>query len=191
MNKKFVISRVFFYFEQRAAYEMRISDWSSDVCSSDLRIARPSRLARSVSVRGSLPPFSSSRVRPAPRTRRVQLEVAKFEPDDQPVAEHVICLVAEIGPALRGDPDAVDIDDIQRIISDPRSIGNVERIILSPQESVRAEIKFLCAAMGGDAFGHDGPEPAPRFAILRSEEHTSELQSLMRISYAVFCLKKK
>src|SRR3546814_9470988 len=30
-----------------------------------------------------------------------------------------------------------------------------------------------------------------RFAELRSEEHTSELQSLMRISYAVFCLKKK
>src|SRR3546814_5231880 len=43
--------------------------------------------------------------------------------------------------------------------------------------------------------------PAPSFfafsyysivkAMLRSEEHTSELQSLMRISYAVFCLKKK
>src|SRR3546814_2028998 len=33
---------------------------------------------------------------------------------------------------------------------------------------------------------------APRVACqLRSEEHTSELQSLMRISYAVFCLKKK
>src|SRR3546814_1747543 len=31
---------------------------------------------------------------------------------------------------------------------------------------------------------HEGPEP-------RSEEHTSELQSLMRISYAVFCLQKK
>src|SRR3546814_9505667 len=29
------------------------------------------------------------------------------------------------------------------------------------------------------------------FAVLRSEEHTSELQSLMRISYAVLCLKKK
>src|SRR3546814_8098643 len=29
------------------------------------------------------------------------------------------------------------------------------------------------------------------FALRRSEEHTSELQSLMRISYAVFCLKKK
>src|SRR3546814_5716411 len=31
----------------------------------------------------------------------------------------------------------------------------------------------------------------PLLAVLRSEEHTSELQSLMRISYAVFCLKKK
>src|SRR3546814_7715192 len=30
-----------------------------------------------------------------------------------------------------------------------------------------------------------------RFEVLRSEEHTSVLQSLMRISYAVFCLKKK
>src|SRR3546814_6984325 len=29
------------------------------------------------------------------------------------------------------------------------------------------------------------------YAVMRSEEHTSELQSLMRISYAVFCLKKK
>src|SRR3546814_4644992 len=31
---------------------------------------------------------------------------------------------------------------------------------------------------------------APNWAVFRSEEHTSELQSLMRISYAVFCLKK-
>src|SRR3546814_9559512 len=33
--------------------------------------------------------------------------------------------------------------------------------------------------------------PAARHGSARSEEHTSELQSLMRISYAVFCLKKK
>src|SRR3546814_10023854 len=33
--------------------------------------------------------------------------------------------------------------------------------------------------------------PAARTRAVRSEEHTSELQSLMRISYAVFCLKKK
>src|SRR3546814_1834561 len=35
------------------------------------------------------------------------------------------------------------------------------------------------------------PPGIDRIAFLRSEEHTSELQSLMRISYAVFCLKKK
>src|SRR3546814_9575438 len=35
------------------------------------------------------------------------------------------------------------------------------------------------------------PPRAPLSAMVRSEEHTSELQSLMRISYAVFCLKKK
>src|SRR3546814_2826693 len=33
--------------------------------------------------------------------------------------------------------------------------------------------------------------PRPSYRPIRSEEHTSELQSLMRISYAVFCLKKK
>src|SRR3546814_1276209 len=38
------------------------------------------------------------------------------------------------------------------------------------------------------AAGNSGPFGA---IVLRSEEHTSELQSLMRISYAVFCLKKK
>src|SRR3546814_9414589 len=32
---------VFFFFKQKTAYEMRISDWSSDVCSSDLRRADP------------------------------------------------------------------------------------------------------------------------------------------------------
>src|SRR3546814_3164644 len=35
------------------------------------------------------------------------------------------------------------------------------------------------------------PGPRHQVAVVRSEEHTSELQSLMRISYAVFCLKKK
>src|SRR3546814_2635758 len=44
----------------------------------------------------------------------------------------------------------------------------------------------------GTAAGHVGGDgDRARAAGLRSEEHTSELQSLMRISYAVFCLKKK
>src|SRR3546814_10240190 len=50
----------------------------------------------------------------------------------------------------------------------------------------------------GPVFGDDrgqtieqALEPLRESALARSEEHTSELQSLMRISYAVFCLKKK
>src|SRR3546814_2854827 len=42
----------------------------------------------------------------------------------------------------------------------------------------------------GKALGHLTDRPVPAYAP-RSEEHTSELQSLMRISYAVFCLTKK
>src|SRR3546814_4522528 len=48
------------------------------------------------------------------------------------------------------------------------------------------------AAKIGQQVGFDTiADMAQRFGIGRSEEHTSELQSLMRISYAVFCLKKK
>src|SRR3546814_4809113 len=65
-------------------------------------------------------------------------------------------------------------------------------------ENFRAEVERRLAA------GRKGPEPvavppseseaaaaAADHAVVRSEEHTSELQSLMRISYAVFCLKKQ
>src|SRR3546814_8585340 len=46
--------RVFFFFKQKTAYEMRISDWSSDVCSSDLE--RASHLARADGIVGLLTP---------------------------------------------------------------------------------------------------------------------------------------
>src|SRR3546814_9939748 len=45
--------------------------------------------------------------------------------------------------------------------------------------------------VGVDAPGEPGGLPITMARYGRSEEHTSELQSLMRISYAVFCLKKK
>src|SRR3546814_7600948 len=55
-----------------------------------------------------------------------------------------------------------------------------------------------CAGIlgAGRVLGREAPMPLKNFSTtvmvnLRSEEHTSELQSLMRISYAVFCLKKK
>src|SRR3546814_2248309 len=43
------------------------------------------------------------------------------------------------------------------------------------------DLRYAVAAFDGERF----------VSMIRSEEHTSELQSLMRISYAVFCLKKK
>src|SRR3546814_5320819 len=62
-------------------------------------------------------------------------------------------------------------------------------------------VHLLFAVRDRLAVGRGGPEQPEiidddeirhrRCARLRSEEHTSELQSLMRISYAVFCLKKK
>src|SRR3546814_4675354 len=52
--------------------------------------------------------------------------------------------------------------------------------------------KPQCCASNGAGTGTDGADHADhQTSSARSEEHTSELQSLMRISYAVFCLKKK
>src|SRR3546814_6264026 len=118
---------VFFFFKQKTAYEMRISDWSSDVCSSDLEhVAYPDdRADQPAECRGVCP--------------------------DRP-AGHGRC--RRHGRDLSGRPGG-------RPIYGPRQ-GDRPR--------VRRRQRHLWHA--------------------RSEEHTSELQSLMRISYAVFCLKK-
>src|SRR3546814_6613764 len=61
----------------------------------------------------------------------------------------------------------------------PRLHGLVRRRLCGPRVVAHLE-------------GRRAADPAERTALsARSEEHTSELQSLMRISYAVFCLKKK
>src|SRR3546814_1527072 len=51
-----VIMRFFFFFKQKTAYEMRISDWSSDVCSSDLAIRREGERCRADAETASLAP---------------------------------------------------------------------------------------------------------------------------------------
>src|SRR3546814_7136708 len=58
----------------------------------------------------------------------------------------------------------------------------VERLILGRLQDARPDDGVL---------GEEGASVAGSSGLTRSEEHTSELQSLMRISYAVFCLKKK
>src|SRR3546814_5033691 len=58
---------------------------------------------------------------------------------------------------------------------------------------VNGEVHALLVAKDGRGrqYRIDGSSGPPTGMEVRSEEHTSELQSLMRISYAVFCLKKK
>src|SRR3546814_7034104 len=69
----------------------------------------------------------------------------------------------------------------------PRRIGG-DRACLRNAAAVVADAGREGAARGRRSRAH----PIRRsFLAARSEEHTSELQSLMRISYAVFCLKKK
>src|SRR3546814_8445931 len=73
-------------------------------------------------------------------------------------------------------------------------IAVFERAAFAGQEVGRVDIKSIKVRAGRAAQPVDRP-PAifarHRQRSQRSEEHTSELQSLMRISYAVFCLKKK
>src|SRR3546814_8025482 len=118
-----------FVFQHKTAYEVRISDWSSDVCTSDLNC-------------GSL---TSSHWRARPRPSRDGLSRGRQEQE-------------------RG------------------------RQVRARHRSLRAQNPSFprCPASGR----RDIRRPRRKHAW-RSEEHTSELQSLMRISYAVFCLKKK
>src|SRR3546814_3384319 len=62
---------------------------------------------------------------------------------------------------------------------------------IHPRDEARNRRLDLVGHVGIGAFGLDVARPRLEVERLRSEEHTSELQSLMRISYAVFCLKKK
>src|SRR3546814_1687800 len=110
----FVFCVIFFFFKQKTAYEMRISDWSSDVCSSDL-----------------------------------------------------------LNIVLSND-DGFEAANIRALYTELKAAGH--DVVLS-----------------GPAQNNSGKGGALDFLVpmKRSEEHTSELQSLMRISYAVPCLKKK
>src|SRR3546814_5969101 len=67
------------------------------------------------------------------------------------------------------------------IASQPIPVGNID--VAASEEARNEIIRFLK--------GRRTWKARVRGLLKRSEEHTSELQSLMRISYAVFCLKKK
>src|SRR3546814_10276381 len=71
--------------------------------------------------------------------------------------------------------------------------GDAEARAAEPLQVHRHDRQVLVDGELGDAEGGAcrPPEQRQGDSLRRSEEHTSELQSLMRISYAVFCLKKK
>src|SRR3546814_1017773 len=83
------------------------------------------------------------------------------------------------------------VEAARRVLSELRSAGALP--VLSAED--RAELDDLLDWEGVGTLGFDVALAEIELAIVlggdRSEEHTSELQSLMRISYAVFCLKKK
>src|SRR3546814_6530715 len=123
---------------------MRISDWSSDVCASDLR-----GVARIVG------------------DRRAAIVEAFHQLRD---GGGVAVAIDAADPARRVEPDRFDI--------------------LHGSEACRLEHAAHCRlAAGAAAAGEFDGEQGARGE--RSEEHTSELQSLMRNSYAVFRVKKK
>src|SRR3546814_5493995 len=123
-----------FFFKQKTAYEMRISDWSSDVCSSDLLRGG----ARGV---GGL-------------------------------------AIAAAGHGGGGDGQQRGTEDGALVHAwAPCSTG-----------AAASRPSIASATSPGCSITVMWPLPP---SSTRSEEHTSELQSLMRISYAVFCLKIK
>src|SRR3546814_2185902 len=85
--------------------------------------------------------------------------------------DNVAPLIREIVAALRGRAPE-DGGDFEIVYVDDHSSDDT----LAALRGLKAEVPELRVL---------------RHAAQRSEEHTSELQSLMRISYAVFCLKKK
>src|SRR3546814_7229406 len=83
-------------------------------------------------------------------------------------------------------------DQVQKI--NPRMIyASIKGFGAGPYEDCKVyENVAQCTGGAASTTGfRDGPPLVTGAQIGRSEEHTSELQSLMRISYAVFCLKKK
>src|SRR3546814_5581351 len=145
---------------------MRISDWSSDVCSSDL-------FASATVLEGH-----------ADADNRILVGISHWNTTGEvPLMElgrmHIgTGTVARAGTAPVRYVDSVLTDADQHL----RFLGG--------SESDRQQKLFYRANADADWKLVNDQASSGRI-IYRSEEHTSELQSLMRISYAVFCLKKK
>src|SRR3546814_9219971 len=165
---------------------MRISDWSSDVCSSDLRIDDRRRLGGFIIERAGADRIARGIVAKGGggRLARIVIGLAEREMKVQPV------VVARAIGGVRAAQRRLHRRAFVGAETDRLQIGE------APPQFAEPRIGGKRVAIGGDALLLP-PHRLQHMAIahpqlgVRSEEHTSELQSLMRISYAVFCLKKK
>src|SRR3546814_9750027 len=135
---------VFFFFKQKTAYEMRISDWSSDLCSSDL--SNYSGLGR------------------------LHLPAASVPTTIRSVMKRLVLTIMLILMPLQASWAVVSM-----------YCGPTQTSCIDPCYPDSSEQRVYSTDVGKQSATTSD----------RSEEHTSELQSLMRISYAVFCLNKK
>src|SRR3546814_9035241 len=95
--------------------------------------------------------------------------------------------VRELGPGLPSVPG----NDEAEIAAARGMPARVEDIRIGRMRREAHEVVLGLRNLSRDTIRPDDKEPMVGRQIERSEEHTSELQSLMRNSYAVFCLKKK
>src|SRR3546814_7453872 len=179
---------VIFCFKQKTAYEMRISDWSSDGCSSDLFRTFGSREIpelrdngiRAVAVGGNGDLLvATSRGGVSVRRRGVWTSYTKADG----LAQNESMAIAE--DRAGNIWVAHESEGVSRIGAD----GSIRVIDVLPGED--SGLTYAVFVDHTDVVWVGSGEGLVRIEGKRSEEHTSELQSLMRISYAVFCLKKK
>src|SRR3546814_5469665 len=118
---------------------------------------------------------------------------------DEEVAREVLGVVR----VLAGETQVAGLQLLQREVGDLLagglgSLADLERVGFELRRGgqpahplgAHVEVDHAAAPLGRIGQGRENVFD-PQLLVLRSEEHTSELQSLMRISYAVFCLKKK
>src|SRR3546814_3019500 len=138
------------FVKQMSSYELRIIDWSSDVCSSDLTIIAVLTIVISLIllIVVASAGLSMNRAAQIMEERTIEREIDRL---------------------------------VTRTLNEQKSVALWDEAVQRIRSGDEAWLDNEVGAYLTGSYGHDR----------RSEEHTSALQSLMRIWYAVLCLKKK
>src|SRR3546814_8453590 len=200
---------LFCFFKQKTAYEVRISDWSSDVCSSDLaasfraasrRAARGAFWSGITTPRGSIPSSTTSAATRTAIPTRLPTGALEGAPERHGLWRFVL---------RRPGPGRHESERAGRERAKPGRDERARPVRASVPRSWRPPMPIPTAAPRQGAalplFSTKAPDKVSGLfhagtilarllemgRALRSEENTSELTSLMRITYAVFSLKKQ